>query len=66
MSAIGRNLIVDSFSLPHIPRHRLRQALGQPVRRRVAQQALRLADVGLGVAHVAGAEVAVHGLVPQS
>jgi len=32
------------------------------VRGRVAQQALRLADVGLAVAHVAGAEIAVHGL----
>ena len=32
------------------------------MRGQVAQQALRFADVGQAVAHVAGAEVALHGL----
>ena len=47
---------------PYIPRHRFRNPFGQPVCRREAQQVLRLGHIGLAVAHVTGAEVAVHRL----
>src|SRR5690606_34584720 len=51
-------------SIRDVPRHRRLDAGEDGVAGGVAEQALRLADVGLGVADVAGAEVAVdRGLV---
>jgi hypothetical protein len=45
-----------------IPRHRQFKPFPYALRGGVAQQALRLADVGQAVADVTGAEVAVDGL----
>ncbi len=48
--------------LPDVPRHGQRQPIANALRGRIAQQALRLADVDQAVAHVADAKVAVDGL----
>ncbi|KAG1083484.1 hypothetical protein G6F40_014749 [Rhizopus arrhizus] len=56
---------MSAFKSPQelrVPGHGHFQALQHRVRRRVAQQAAGLADVGLRVAHVARAEVGVYGL----
>lgn len=59
-SSCGAGLL--SCLLPRIPGHGLGHAIGQAVGGRVAEQASGFANVGLAVAHIAGAKAAVNGL----